>query len=115
MMMILIYAVMILIVGLIIFKDKLNFAVGLIVGTILDYIWLYDINRVIKKTVELQENEVISYYRLNTIIRVIVVTCLIILILFINRKLLVGLFLGLIGLKISAYLSGIISTRRDNK
>ena len=112
-MIILIYAATMILIGLIIFNDKLNFAVGFITGIIIDYIWLYDINRVIKKSVNLQENKAITYYRLNTIIRVIIITLVIVTVLFINKKLLAGLFLGLIGFKLSAYLSGIISTRRD--
>ena len=100
---------------MIIFKGGLNYVVGVIIGCIVAFAWILDINRSINKSIELSEKDASNYAARSAIIRYIVIAVVGIILALIKQQILIGYIIGLLGLKISVYVQGFYFRERGHK
>ena len=113
---IILFGVIALIVGMVIWAIGIIsltqcgfYILGLVLGIIAAVLWARDIYSSVSKGIDLGANEASKYMRRRSIIRMIVIIAIIITGGYLSLNMIVGTMVGLISLKISAYMQILIN------
>lgn len=100
------------IAGVIKLKQVGFYELGLVLGTIMSLLWAKDIYDTLDKGLEKDQESASKYMKKRSIIRMLIIIVIIILGGYLSLNMIVGTMVGLISLKISAYVQVLINKQR---
>lgn len=100
-----IVAIFFLILGIIVMRPFWIYALGLLVGTIGACLWLYSMYDVLDRALDLGKKSAKSFVAVRSILRMLIILGLMAGALFIHWNAFVGVTVGLLSLKLSAFLN----------